>query len=127
LPESILYFGRRVYWGSICVLASVAVQGKKISLSSICKRFNTTRHTIKRWIGYFALAFPKSARWQRARGRICATVGNDGLPRDLLHWIFGIHGETVKALMVSLCLISAEKNIDIQGIIDRAQKMSVSM
>lgn len=127
LPESILYYGRRVYWSSIFVLASAAIQGKKFSIKSICKRFSTTRHTVKRWIEYFAIAFPQSTRWQRVRGRICATVGNDGLPRELLDWIFGIHGKTVKALLTCLCLISTEKNLDIQGRINRAQKMSVSM
>jgi hypothetical protein len=127
LPESILFFGRRVYWGSIFVLATAAAQNKKISLESICRRFGVTRRTVKRWIGYFEEFFPKSTQWQRARGRVCATVGNGGLPRDLLDWIFGIHGQTMKALMTCLGLISTEKILNIQGSIDRAQKMRVPM
>ena len=64
------------------------------TLTALSDRFGVARRTIKRWLAFFAVTFPGEAAWQRLRGHIHPSVGNDGLPRRLIAWWFDGKGAT---------------------------------
>lgn len=86
LPPSCLFMGRRVYWG--CVILVVMALRQKRPQGASARRLQTifeiSRSTLARWFTYFKEEFPRSAKWQRLRGRVIARVENDRLPTSLL-------------------------------------------
>ena len=50
--------------------------------ASACSRY--PRKTLVRWFAYFREEFPRSAKWQRLRGRVIPSVENRRLPGSLL-------------------------------------------
>ena len=86
MPPSVLFMGRRVYWGCVLLILTALRQNRVTGFSSqrLRKRFGVAGKTLKRWKGYFREAFPKSAVWQRLRGRLSVEVSNGHLPGDLL-------------------------------------------
>ena len=89
LPPSCLFFGRRVYWGCVVVLVTAAAQGlESHTIADLCRRFEVSRRTVKRWVSFFEVLFPSTDQWQRLRGRIGVQVRDDDLPRGLLTWFF---------------------------------------
>ena len=89
LPPSCLFFGRRVYWGCVVVLVTAAAQGlESHTIADLCRRFEVSRRTVKRWVSFFEVLFPSGEQWKRLRGRIGVQVRDDDLPRGLLAWFF---------------------------------------
>jgi hypothetical protein len=89
LPPSTLFLGRRVYWGCAVMLVTAAAQGlESCTIAELCRRFEVSRRTVKRWVSFFEILFPASHQWQRLRGRVGVQVRDDDLPRGLLAWFF---------------------------------------
>lgn len=107
LPPSVLYLGRRVYWGSVVLLVTAAAQGlQRCTINELCERFGVTRRTVKRWVQFFLVSFPRSDAWRRLRGHVSASVANDVLPRSFLEWLLGGRESAEGALSDALKLIA---------------------
>ena len=107
LPPSVLYLGRRFYWGSVVLLVTAAAQGlERCTINELTRRFGVARRTVKRWVEFFLVAFPSSRAWRRLRGPVSAVVTNDLLPRSFLEWLFGARGSSVDSLIDALRLIA---------------------
>lgn len=82
LPPSVLFWGRRVYWGAIVLVVTALRQGRVAGFTAqrIQTRFGVTRLTLRRWLTYFRDCFPQTSAWQRLRGRVVPSVrpGNLG-------------------------------------------------
>ena len=83
-PPSVLFMGRRVYWGAVVLLATTLLQGREHSMGKLQRTFGMVGKTLKRWLFYFHEEFPSRHAWQRLRGRVSSEVKNRNLPRDLL-------------------------------------------
>ena len=107
LPPSVLYLGRRVYWGAAVLLVTSAAQGlQPCTINELCERFGVTRRTVKRWVQFFLAAFPRSDAWRRLRGHVSASVANDLLPRSFLSWLLDERKNAEGALIDALRLIA---------------------
>ena len=107
LPPSVLYLGRRFYWGSVVLLVTAAAQGlERCTINDLTRRFGVARRTIKRWVEFFRLVFPNSAAWRRLRGHVSATVTNELLPSSFLEWFFEARASSVDSLIAALRLIA---------------------
>jgi len=103
LPPSVLYMGRRVYWGAVVLLVTAAAQGlQRCTINELCERFGVSRRTVKRWVQFFLVAFPRDDAWRRLRGHVSALVDNHCLPRSFLEWLFGERECTETALRDAL-------------------------
>lgn len=107
LPPSVLYMGRRVYWGAVVLLVTGAAQGlQRGTINELCERFDVSRRTVKRWVQFFLVSFPRGDAWRRLRGHVSASVANHLLPRSFLEWLFGERECTETALGDALRLIA---------------------
>jgi hypothetical protein len=103
LPPSCLFLGRRVYWGCAVMLVTACVQGlEKRSLNALCERFGVARRTVKRWVHFFAVLFPRTRTWQRWRGRVGPQVRDESLPLTLLASFFAASADRETALVECL-------------------------
>ena len=86
LPPSVRFMGQRVYWGCVILVVMTLRQSRPdgVSANKLKKLFGVSRLTIMRWIAYFREVFPFSARWQRLRGRVSASVRDSDLPGALV-------------------------------------------
>ncbi len=108
LPPSVLFFGRRVYWGAIVVLVCALRQQRDGSASyrKLQKLFGVHRSTVWRWMEYFRECFLQTSQWLRLKDRLRADVDTDEAPGCVLELVVGKHGrfsEAVQALMVLVC------------------------
>lgn len=98
LPKSVLFMGRRVYWGAVVLLVSAATQSVSgFNMRSLAERFDVSRRTVKRWLQFFAAEFPQHSSWLRARGLVGPQVRGSELPISLVRWLatdsdFGVSG-----------------------------------
>jgi hypothetical protein len=117
LPTSVLFFGRKVYFGCVIVMLTAVAQGlERRTLQPLCDQFGVSRKTIKRWLSYFLHAFPGSDVWKQVRGKVSPHIGNLMLPLELLRWFFASHTCPQQALLVCLCLLAGVPGIhDISG------------
>jgi len=83
LPPSVLFWGRRVYWGAVVVVITALRQQRTegFTVERIGTLFGVTRATLARWLAYFREAFPESTTWQRLRSRWMSPV-----PRETMLW-----------------------------------------
>lgn len=90
LPPSVLFMGRRVYWGAVILLVTTLRQGwlGGAGVARLMQTYGMTRQTVKRWMAYFREMFPTSRLWQAIRGRLNVAVRDERLPGSLLaHFI----------------------------------------
>lgn len=86
LPPSCIFWGRRFYWAGV-ILVVMALRQRRpdgASARELKERFGISRKTLLRWMAYFQEVFPRSAQWQRLRGRVSPMVGDEALPGSLL-------------------------------------------
>jgi hypothetical protein len=86
LPRSVLFLGRHVYFKPVILLV-VAARQRQLSRASIARLqqlFGAGRRTILRWLAAFLERLPRSADWQRTRGRVGADVRDRDVPAALL-------------------------------------------
>ena len=93
--------------GAVVLLVTAAAQGlQRATINELCERFGVSRRTVKRWVQFFLVSFPRSDAWRRLRGHVSASVGNHLLPRSFLEWLFGERECTETALRDALRLIA---------------------
>jgi len=107
LPPSCLFMGRRVYWGAVVLLVVALRQGRDTGYSArkIQERYDVTRSTLRRWMGYFREGFPQSSSWKRLRGRVGSWVA-DGDIRGLLDHFVAVQGDSQAGLISCLLFLS---------------------
>jgi hypothetical protein len=96
--------GQRVYWGCVILVVMTLRQGRPdgMSANKLKKLFGVTRLTIKRWVAYFRDVFPSTARWQRLRGRVSASVRDSDLPGALVRFFLLTSESAQKGLIACL-------------------------
>jgi len=93
--------------GVILVL-TMAFQGRKSghAVKKLQEQVGVSVKTLERWAAYFREDFPRSACWQRVRGRVDAGVKDSDLPGSLLSLFFEIHGEGEAGFLACLCFLA---------------------
>jgi hypothetical protein len=86
LPPSVLFLGRRVYWGAVVVVVTALRQQRDegYSVRKIVGLFGVTISTLRRWLAFFRLLFPKTSTWQRVRALLIPPVAAEAIPLGLL-------------------------------------------
>jgi hypothetical protein len=86
LPPSVLFLGRKVYWGLVVVLVGALRQRRPASASARKLRdlLGVSWKTVCCWMHWWAEAFPSSPAWRAFRGHVDASVHDDDLPAGLL-------------------------------------------
>lgn len=85
MPPSVRFWGRRVYWAPVVLLAIALRQGKNpaVTLERLKGLCRVWRSTVNRWRDYFLKIFPKEWNNHPLSGRIMLQA-SDWLLRDLL-------------------------------------------
>ena len=68
----------------LLVVAARQRQLSRASLARLQQLFGVGRRTIARWLAAFLDRLPRSADWQRTRGRIGSDVRDQDVPAGLL-------------------------------------------
>lgn len=86
LPPSVLFWGRRVYWGAVLLVVTALRQQRSAGFTArrICALFGVTRPTLARWLVYFRHGFPQSRTWQQLRSRWMPPVASEAIPGAVL-------------------------------------------
>ena len=102
-PPSVLFLGRRVYFGVAIVLS---VMGKTLTparLAKLKQHLGVDRQTVRRWQRWWRESFPRTALWAVERGRLMPPVDESALPGSLVE---RFTGELRKRLISVLKLVS---------------------
>jgi hypothetical protein len=84
MPESVVYLGRRVYFGVVVVLASILVSGlTPRRLARVQAHLGVSAQTVGRWRQWWQTSFVQSRFWSEHRGSFLPTVDVLDLPNDL--------------------------------------------
>lgn len=84
-PESVRFLGRRVYWGTMVVLATALCSGLILRRGrQLSQQLGVPAVTILRWRQWWLTRFTKTAVWCNLRGRFLPPVVASDLPGDLL-------------------------------------------
>ena len=72
LPPSVLFWGRRVYWGAVVLVLTALREGRVAGSTAGRLRalFGVTRPTLTRWLRYFRAGFLQTPTWRRLMGRL---------------------------------------------------------
>jgi hypothetical protein len=86
LPLSVLFWGRRVYWGAVIIVVTALRQQRSegYCADKICTMFGVPILTLKRWLTYFREIFPLSEIWQRLRSMLMPPVAPESIPLAVL-------------------------------------------
>ena len=84
-PPSVLFLGRKVYFGAVVVLVSVLRQGPSLTrLSRLKELVGVSVRTVQRWRQWWTECFVESDVWTTMRGRLRVPVDVSRLPLSLL-------------------------------------------
>lgn len=84
-PPSVLFLGRKVYFGAVVALVSVLRQGPSPTrLSRLKKLVGVSARTVRRWRQWWLSSFVESDVWRAARGRLRRPADASRLPLSLL-------------------------------------------
>ncbi len=106
-PGSVRFFGRRVWLGSIILVAGI-LQGDcapKV-YRQFCHSLRLPAKTVARWRRWWTHDFPMSKAWQVLRGRLARPIESQLLPTSLLEVFETDHGRGVLALQNCLRLLT---------------------
>ena len=99
-PGSVLFLGRKVYFGAVVVLVSVLRQGANPArLSQLQEWLGVSGRTVRRWRDWWLKDFVKSRLWRAGRGRVRGSFDERRLPLSLLE---SFEGEGVQEKLVGL-------------------------
>jgi hypothetical protein len=104
LPPSVLFWGRRVYWGAVVLVVTALRQERAhgATVKRLKELFGVTRPTLARWRSYFLDLFVQSPCWRRLSGRLMPPVDHHRLPGSLIDRFLKARGDPESAL--SACL-----------------------
>ena len=92
-PPSVLFLGRKVFFGAVVVLVCVLRHGATpMRLWKLQQLAGVSARTVRRWRKWWLGVFVRSAFWRAARGRLRAPVDEGGLPYSLLQAFEGQGG-----------------------------------
>ena len=93
-PPSVLFLGRKVYWGAVVVVVAALRQRRpgSASASLLRRTLGVSWKTVRRWMRWWAEAFPTSRTWRAFRGRLPATLRDDDLPAALFDVVTSARG-----------------------------------
>lgn len=90
LPPSVLFWGRKVYWGVVILVLTTLHQQRTRGYSArrIQRLFGVARPTLVRWAAYFREVFAHTRRWRAFRARLPGAGGPQAkeLPAALVGW-----------------------------------------
>ena len=90
-PPSVLFLGRKVYFGAVVVLVSVLRQGPSPTrLSRLKDLVGVSARTVRRWCKWWLSSFVESDFWRAARGRLRVVAAVSRLPLSLLESFEGV-------------------------------------
>jgi len=86
LPLSVLFWGRRVYWGVVIIVVTTLRQQRAegFCADKIREMFGVSILTLKRWLTYFRDIFPLSEIWKRLCGMFMPPVAPESIPLAVL-------------------------------------------
>lgn len=101
LPPSVLFWGRRVYWGAVVLVITALRQGRVAGSTAqrLQVLFGVTRPTLARWLRYFRDLFPQTPPWRRLVGRLWPPVRADHLAEDVLTRFVRARGDPESGLV----------------------------
>lgn len=79
LPPSVLFMGRRVYWGAVVLLVVALRQNREQSESvrKLSQTLGVARSTVWEWMEWFRETFPTTTAWKSQRDRLGADLDRD--------------------------------------------------
>lgn len=83
-PPSVLFLGRRVYFGAVIVLSVMDRALTPERLAALKQQLGVDRRTVRRWQRWWRESFPRTALWSTQRGRLMPPVDESALPGSLL-------------------------------------------
>ena len=98
-PPSVLFLGRRVYFGAAVVLSVMERALTSGRLAELKRLLGVDRRTVRRWQRWWRESFPRTALWSRERGRLMPPVAESGLPASLLERFAGDWPDRLIALL----------------------------
>ena len=104
LPLSVLFWGRRVYWGAVIIVVTTLRQQRAegYCADKIRKMFGVSTLTLKRWLTYFRETFPLSDIWIRLCGTFMPPVAPESIPLAVLESL-GLARDDPQTLLIQ-CL-----------------------
>lgn len=109
LPPSVRFWGRRVYWAPVMLLAAALRQGHQpaITLERLKALCGVWRSTVNRWRRYFCELFAQTANYRRLSGRLWPPIAAEQLPKELLRRFCRSRGDPQGALAACLTALAA--------------------
>ena len=108
LPPSVMYFGRRVYWGAVVLVLTAILQGRSRghTYSELQRRFGVNRLTLKRWQAWFAGELRRTRCWQSICGALPLDALGDEQPRAVLENLLLREEDAGRGVTLCLSLLS---------------------
>ena len=98
-PPSVLFLGRRVYFGAAIVLSVMDKALTAERLAKLKQLLGVDRRTVRRWQRWWREIFPHTALWSVERGRLLPLVDQSALPGSLLErFSGGLHEQLISVL-----------------------------
>lgn len=98
-PPSVLFLGRRVYFGAAVVLSVMDKALTPQRLAQLKQQLGVDRRTVRRWQRWWRASFPRTALWSTERGRLMPPVDESALPGSLLERFAGALHERLISLL----------------------------
>ena len=94
LPPSVLFLGRKVYWGVVVLLVGAVRQRRPTSASArkLFELLGVSWKTVRGWVDWWAEVFPRTPGWRAFRGHLGAQVRDDDLPAGLVDALPSLSG-----------------------------------
>jgi len=101
LPPSVLFMGRRVYWGVVVLLVVALRQNREgsVSVRKLAAKLGVSPSTIWRWMEYFREIFPATPTWRVRRRRLRADFDRERPMAWLLAWFLDRFKDAVDGLV----------------------------
>lgn len=109
LPASVLFLGRRVYWGAVVWLVTTLRQQRTAGASArqLKRLLGVSHRTLSRWMRWFREVFSATTAWRRCRGRVSAEVTDDELPASLVSQAVAVAETAERGLARCLALLAS--------------------
>jgi len=107
LPPSVLFFGRRVYWGGVVVILTAVLQGRDrgYSYNKLRRMFGVTRQTLKGWQAWFRDELHKTTAWQVNCGMLRSEATFGEQPSTAVEFLQEATGDTGHGVVKFLSLL----------------------
>ena len=98
-PPSVLFLGRRIYYGAAVVLSVMGNALTPERMAKLKQLLGVDRRTVRRWQRWWRQSFPRTALWSAERGRLMPPVDESELPGSLLERFAGsFHDQWISLL-----------------------------